>query len=451
MAENTGGRGPADADPADLVIRHAHVMPLDAAGTTFDDGWIAIAGGSVVGLGAEPPPEPAAARTIDAGGRLVMPGMISGHTHSMDRSARGLDPGPTFPDWLMGVYYRSVLGHGPEDAARAATLTARELLAAGVTTVVDCWGVGDPGTGRARECAEATIAAYRAAGIRVVLAVMVGDVAPLTMGHDALRMVGPTNAVLDQLSQLMARRHDPDGGVEIWPAPELPEMASDDLWLGCAELAHRHGARITTHLHASEPGAWADADHTVRATERLAHLGVLDDLVGAHASHLDDGDVARLAHHAAGVVHCPSAAMALAGSATPLAHLHGAGVPVGLGLDNPSLTATADALAELRVAVGWARASTGDQTWPTPEHGLAMATVLGARAIGRADRVGSIVVGGDADLLVVDTTGPHWWPPMRPERAFALCARTEDIRTVIVAGRVVVDERELLALGEPTG
>ncbi|MDQ1130556.1 amidohydrolase family protein [Microbacterium sp. SORGH_AS_0888] len=424
--------------PHDLVVEDATIVTMDAA-RTVARGWVAVDDGAISGIGSGPVPP--ATRRIDAAGGILHPGFVSAHTHTMDTLARaGRGDAQEFFAWLFGTYYGSVLTHGPAEAARAVELAAADLARAGVTTVVDCWGVGDVGGSRAEQCFDASVTAAAESGLRWIIAPMVSDrlpeawapvlaAAPAPFRAEAL--TAPTEVALRFAADALVRERRL---VSVWTSVELPEMATDDLLTGLGRLAASRGRGFTTHLCASPAGA---VDVTgERAAARLERLGVFAvPALGAHLTATDAADRAVLASAGVGAAHCATSTMLGGGDHSPLGELVAAGVPVGLGLDNATLNATADMGAEMRHALMFDRSCGAGRA--TAEDVLAHATIDGARAIGLDDRIGSIEIGKRADLVLVDTTGSHWQPDRDPVLGLVWQARADDIRLVLVDGAPV--------------
>lgn len=433
---------------ADLLLHSAAaVLTVDdgPGPASLDGGWVAVTGGRIAALGGPREPRPAARETVDVTGHVVLPGLVSAHQHSMDYLLRASGARPAdFPGWLFGVYYRGVSAMTPDDARLAATLSALAGQRAGITTVCDNWGVAAGAAPRhVRDCADATLEAYTAAGGRVVLARMLGDTLPPPLaeaaaGHgvDATALVAPTERVLAETGALM-RRFPAGGRVVVCPAPELPEMTTPELRTALVALARGGRVPLCTHL-AAAPASAAAAPLT-----ELDGAGLLGPwLLGAHAAALDAADIALLAGRDTRIAHCPTASAALAGPVTPVTDLLRAGVTVGLGVDNPSLNPDVDLFAEARWAGRLARLRDGD-----PAAGgmldepalLRMMTVGGARCLGLDAEVGRLRPGLRADVTVLDATGPHW-RPHAADWATALVrhARAGDVRHVLVDGRWVL-------------
>lgn len=425
--------------PHDLVLANAIIVTMDAARTVLD-GWIAVDDGVITGLGHSG--EPAAHERLDAAGGIVHPGFVSAHQHTMDALAGPAGEAQDFLDWLFGTYYAAVLGHSPEDAAQAVRLSSAHLARAGITTAVDCWGVGDVGSPRASQCLEASIEAAAASGLRWIIAPMVSDrlphswaptiaAAPLPFRAGAL--TAPTDVALRFAADALQLE---TGRVRIWTSTELPEMATDALIVGLRTLAASSGRGFTTHLCASEAGA-VDASGE-RSITRLEALGAFDvATLGAHMTFTDADDRAVLGRAGVAAAHCATATMLGGGSHSALGELADAGLTVGLGLDNATLNATADMGAEMRHALMFDRSRGSGHRPRTTDQVFAHATIEGARAVGMSDQIGSLEVGKRADLVLVDTSGSHWHSPRDPVHGLVWQARADDIRRVWVDGELL--------------
>ncbi|MEM9041286.1 MAG: amidohydrolase family protein [Actinomycetota bacterium] len=441
----------------DLVVENGRIVTMDAERSTFD-GWVAVDGGTIVAMGEGDAVGVRAAHRIDAHSGLVRPGYIDSHRHSMDVLARGGDSGPVpFSDWLFGTYYGTVLRLEPADAARSASLVATDLLLSGTTTVVDCWGVGDVGSSRAAECLDATLEVADRSGIRWIVAPMVGDRLPerwhadldrVELADDRFRRSGMAVAT-DVAIEFVTGAFEGARGtrlVEVWAAPEVPEMATDELLDHLVEITRREGAAMTTHLLASPPDPTDPIGHDAASLGRLVRHGACDPhLLAAHVSFASSDDLRTLAARASGVAHCPSATMMLGGDRSVAGAARNAGVAVGLGTDNPSLNSLGDMPSEMRQALMFDRAGGVGQPSLDADAVVAFATCDGARAIGRDD-VGTIEVGRSADLVVVDRSGPHWEPRREPVAGLCFQERAGDVRDVVVAGRHLVTDGEIRSL-----
>lgn len=417
-----------------LVVADA-VVTMDPQRRVLTPGWVRTDGTGIVAVGpGVAPPGPADEVVHRAG--VVLPGLVSAHQHLLDIVVRGAPLGTSFLDWLLDVYGAGLSALTPEDCAVATTAALAATVAGGVTTVVDCWGIdhGSPDDGRVLAAAEATLDVHARSGARVLFARMFAEHAPLPWrrhgGFPVDRVLAPAGPALAQVADLAARhRGAADGRLRIAPSPELPELVSAGALRDARWLADQLGVPLPMHLCASPES------RSACGPEDLDDLGVLDGhLLAAHCTAVDDHDIAVLASAGVAVAHCPTSNLALRGAVTPVAAFQRAGATVGLGLDNASLNPRHDLLGEARAAVA---ASIGRGDPITVDDVLAMATIDGARAVGLAASVGSIEVGKRADLVLLDTSGDHWWPHHDIADAVVHQGRVEDVRLVLVDGMVV--------------
>jgi 5-methylthioadenosine/S-adenosylhomocysteine deaminase len=261
--------------------------------------------------------------------------------------------------------------------------------------------------------------------------------------------------VLDRLRTLI-ETYPAGGPVEAMVTLVGHGLASDALLAGAAELARKAGAGMTMHM---SPGP-GDVDHYRgrsghRPLAHLADLGVLGPhLLLAHAVWLDDTEVELLLSSRTAVAYCPWAYLRLGQGVTRAgrhAEIHARGGRIALGCDAGNAGDAADILRAATLAAGLAKDTALDPAALDAADAFAMATIRGAEAIGRADRVGSIEVGKLADLVVHDATGPQWTPRGDVAQQLVWSTDGRSVRDVLVSGRpvvrdgrcVTVDEREL--------
>jgi 5-methylthioadenosine/S-adenosylhomocysteine deaminase len=439
------GAGAAPGAEAVTVIANGVVVPMEPEGVVFDAGWVRVRGSRIDAVGAGPAPIGSGDRVIDAAGGLVLPGLISTHQHLLDTLLRGgLVTGPTFVDWLLGLYYAGMSAYTPDDCGLASLLGAVETVRSGVTCVVDNWGVdngSDPS--RVRDCAEASIAALSSSGLRVIWARMFATRLPpawsaVPVGYDVGRLITGLDQAFAAIDSLMSAHPGGAGQrLRICPAPELPEMVEPEAFAMAMDLAARHDTIVPMHLLASLDSR---AAFPAAAIDALGGLGPR--LLGAHCTAATDHDVALLAERQVKVAHCPTS-NAFGGRMAPLPALVTAGITVGLGSDNATLNCNSDILAEARRAVLTARVLGAPADVVTPARAMRMATIDGARAVGLADSIGSITPGKRADLIIVDTAGAHWWPRHDWITTLVFQGKSSDVRTVMVDGDLVMEDRVL--------
>jgi 5-methylthioadenosine/S-adenosylhomocysteine deaminase len=239
--------------------------------------------------------------------------------------------------------------------------------------------------------------------------------------------------------------------------PHSPLIVNPEHLLEINELAREIDARI--HTHNSENDKENNdtiAAHGARPTALLRDAGLLDERTTlAHCVRLDETDRIAIAAGGASVAHNPGSNLKLASGAMDLVGYRDQGITVGLGTDGCSSSNDVDMFAVLRLAANLARLVRLDPAAISAQDIVRAATIDGARSIGMAERIGSIEVGKEADVILVDTNAPHLTPLRDPFTALVYAAGRSDVRDVFVAGnRVVadqqptmVDQRDVIAAG----
>lgn len=445
----------------DLVIDDVSVVTMDAGRTVLRNAFIAVDGTEIqsLGTGTAPP----ARRLIEGRGGVVTPGMISTHQHVIDVLLRGgLEQDRSLFDWLVNVYFAGTSVYTPEDCALAATLGLSEAVRAGITTIVDNWGVNngdDPA--RVDECAEATLEVYRDSGLRVLFARMFSDCLPEQWsGVIATQMrklprktlslptlSEPVDDALGRIESLIGRHHDTaEGRLRVCPAPIMAQIVSPEGLAGARQLAARHDTIVAFH-HCESPlnaRMFTESGPGLSATDYLNALGFLGPrTLAAHCVWLDDRDIRLLATADVKVAHCPSCNMFLGSGAAPVPRLLASGVTVGLGTDDANTSSNVSIMLEMRQAALLAKLANADAGALTAEKALEMATIDGARAIGLEQTTGSLEPGKRADLVLFDRGGPHWHPSHHLPSTIVYQAQGSDVRTVLVDGNPVLDDGEI--------
>lgn len=446
---------------ADIVIDNVTLVTMDSERRVIPNGWVAMTGNTIDALGDGAPDRVDGAEHIDGRGGVAMPGMISTHQHVIDALLRGgLEQNRNLMDWLVNVYYAGTSAYRPEDAAVAAKLNMAEAIRAGVTTITDNWGVdngGDPV--RVDECAEATLEVYRSTGIRMMFARMFSDTFPEYWGPlvgsllgkvpgiklNPATLVEETDRALASIESLMNKHHRSEGGrINVCPAPILPQTATPAGLAGSMELAERLDTIVAIHHCESRDDArmFVEAGAGLSCTDYLGNLGFLGPrMLGAHCVWLDDRDIRLFKANDVKVAHCPSSNMFLAAGVAPVPSMVSAGLTVGLGTDDTNTNSNVSIMLEMRHAALLAKVTNLDAGALSAEKALEMATIDGARAIGLGDEIGSLEPGKRADVVVLDTDRPHWYPRHNIASVLVYQAHSDDVRHVVIDGRIVMRDR----------
>ncbi|MFN2489449.1 MAG: 8-oxoguanine deaminase [Actinomycetota bacterium] len=435
--------------PERVVLEGCALAAMDAAGTELADGHIVLEDGIITSVG----PGRAPARDggergarIDGGGTLATPGLVNCHHHLYQWLTRGLAQQSNLFEWLVALY--PVWARLDEDLeAVAASAGSAALATTGCTTTTDHHYVFPRAAG---DLLGASIEAVGKIGLRFH---------PCRGSMDLGRSAGglPPDEVTEDLDVIMAAteaaidgHHDDSFGamVRIAVAPCSPFSVSTELMRAAAELARERGVRLHTHLAETvEEEEFCIERFGMRPVEFLDDLGWLgDDVWLAHCVHLDGAETTRFGATGTGVAHCPSSNARLGAGIAPVASLVSAGAPVGLGVDGAASNEAGALAAEMHEALLMARLRSGPRALEA-RQALALATIGGARCLGRAAELGSLEVGKVADVALwrLDELGRAGIQDPVAALVFGPHARVEHL---LVDGRVIVEDGELRSADE---
>ncbi|MEV7071033.1 amidohydrolase [Streptomyces sp. NPDC093990] len=372
-----------------------------------------------------------AAERIDARGQIALPGLVNCHTHAPMVALRGIAEDLPTEEWFNDVIWPVESNLTERDVELGARLACAEMIRGGVTCFADHYFAMDAVAAVVEEC-----------GIRAHL------------GQAYFSSQGPQGREAS-LEFALRYRGAAGGRITTALAPHAPYTVDDTDLAATAALAREHG--LPVHLHASENRDQAEASlarHGVTPIEVLRRTGILDtDVLIAHGSGILDRDLPLLASAAGrtAVATAPRGYLKFAWpTTTPVRALHDLGIPVGLATDGAASNNSLDVWESMALTALIQKSTTGDPRWLTSRQALHHASLQSARAVGLGDRVGSIAPGRRADIILVDLTGPHTQPVHDLAATLVHSARSSDVRTTIVDGRVLMRDRELLTIDVDT-
>jgi cytosine/adenosine deaminase-related metal-dependent hydrolase len=384
-----------------LVIEDCAVATVDPSGSEYGSGHLVVEGSRIVAVGEGPAPEELArnARKIDGGDCLATPGLVNCHHHLYQWATRGLAQQATLFEWLVELY--PVWVHMDEEIERSAARAGLGSLAlSDCATTTDHHYVFPRGVG---DLLEAEIEAAREIGIRFHLCRGSMDLGRSHGGLPPDQVIEDRNEILVSSEEAIDRYHDPSPGsmLRIALAPCSPFSVTRSLMAEAAELARRKGVRLHTHLaETKDEEDFCLEQYGVRPVEYLEDLGWLgDDVWVAHCVHLNEVEVKRLGERGTGVAHCPSSNARLGAGIAPVAPLLGAGAPVELGVDGAASNEAGELGMEMRQALLFARLEGGPAAL-TAREALELATIHGARCLGREAELDSLEPGKLADVAL---------------------------------------------------
>ena len=421
-------------EKADLLVTGGTVVTMDAARTIYDDGAVVVKGDTIVAIGPRSALEARylTTQTIDAQGKLILPGFINGHTHVPMTLFRGLHDDVTLNDWLYKYIFPAEKKNVDEQFVRWGTrLAAAEQIRGGVTTFADMYYFEDA-------VAEET----KAAGMRGVLGETFIDF-PAPDNKSEVEMLAYTEKFL--------RKWQGDPLIHAAVAPHSIYTCSQKTLQDAAALARKYHAPILIHT-AEMKKEWDDSEkqNGMSPVQYLDKIGVLgSDVVSAHCIYVDAADRKTLAQRQVGCVHNPSSNMMLASGVAPVAEIRAAGVAVGLGTDGPAGSNNdLDLMEEMDLAAKLAKITKMDPLALNAKAVVEMATIEGARALHLEKEIGSLEAGKKADLIVINLNEPNAVPMYDIYAQLAYALKGSDVETVVIGGRVVMRDRKVLTVNE---
>ncbi len=416
---------------ADLLITRARVLTMNATREIIPDGVIAIRGERILAVGpASLAARYRATRTIDARGALALPGMVNAHTHASMTLFRGL--GDDVPDRLRRYIFPLEKSFVDRDVVRwGGLLGILEMIEGGVTTFANMYYFED-------EVAKAC----REAGIRAVLGQTIINFpapdAPEPYGGLALAKKFIAEFRGDPLITPAFSPHAP----YTVDAARLREIARASAELDAPVLIHL--AEMTEEMNTLR------REHNMTPVEYLDSLGLLNRrLVAAHCIFVNDTDIALLKDRDAGVAHAIVANIKSAKGVAPALKMFNDGLRIGLATDGPMSGNTLDIIGQLGYVAKVHKLDRKDRNVMPAAHVVEMATLGGARALHMEDRIGSLEPGKLADLILVDVDSTAMIPLYDPYSALVYAASPRDVRTSIIHGRVVMEDRVVKTLDVP--
>lgn len=438
-----------------LLLANGLLLLPDGQGFAPTRGSLGIDQGMITQIAiGDPPVVPEDCQVIDAHEMLVMPGLLNGHLHGYGCLFRAPLADAPLEVWLPLAQQQ----RGELDAHTlhvSALLTAAHALLSGTTTILDHVTADAPAL-------RAVAQAYAGAGIRAVIAPQVADLRYLDTlpryashaDHHAVpaalsAVPARADALAETTADFIEAWHGAGGRITAMVGPSAPQRCSETLLRALADLAHRYQVGIHTHLLETYVQQRTAYDRFgCGMVAHLEDLGLLTPHTSlAHAIWLAADDIARIARCGSSVLYSPASNLLLGSGITPLPLLRAAGIPVGLGTDGMNCSGSLSMFESMKLATALHRSDpTTYPDWISPVEALAMATAGTARALGLGAQVGAIRVGMRADLTLLRCDSLALVPLLDPIGQIVLCERGDGVDTVIVDGKVVVQNRRLLSI-----
>lgn len=410
------------------LITNATLLPCTPDMPVIEVGWVRIDGETITATGAGLAPQVAGAAVVDAGGDVVMPGMVNPHCHMAMTLFRGL--GEDVDDRL----YRYVLPMErkfvtPQMVRAGTALAALELIEAGVTTVADMYYF-ETEVGRVVD----------KAGIRGVVGQTIADFNP------------PDHKTIDEgfaLTEELVAEFAGHSRVTASIAPHAPYSTDIAVMNRVARWADDH-PDVQVQIHLAEMDSemeWCAKNHNMRPVEVVEKAGLLrKGLICAHCLHINDSEIERMAHAQVCVAHNARSNAKAGRGIAPVEAMRAAGIPVGVATDGPMSGNTLDLFSQFAPVTMFQKLA-GHSRKPMPaKEVIRMATIEGAKVLGMDGRVGSLEPGKQADLIRIDMSAPRVQPIYDLYSTLVFASMAVDVQDVMVAGQWLMRGREVKTL-----
>ena len=427
-----GDQSAFDSDKIDLIVRGDHVVTMDASGTIIEGGAVAIDDGIILAVdtAANIDAEFSAVETLDGANRIVMPGLVNGHSHAAMTLLRGVADDLALMDWLQNYIFPAEVEFVDAEFVRIGTeLACWEMIRGGTTTFVDMYYYPD------------TIAeVVESCGMRALIsATVIGQRSPDAEGADDSITKG--RAFVERW-QGRSSRITPIFGPHANYTLDAGQLAATRA--AALEL----GAPVSIHVSES-PYELQYSQDTYGMTSILLYdsIDFFDvPTIAAHVVWPTQEEIAILAKRKVGVIHNPTSNMKIASGISPVTEMLEAGVRVGLGTDGAASNNDLDMWEEMRLAAFLQKVDRMDPTALPATTVLSMATSGGATAIGLGDTVGSLEPGKRADLIQVALDDVHHVPTYDVISHLVYVSDEQDVASVVVDGKVLMNERSMLTI-----
>ncbi|MFW9789095.1 MAG: amidohydrolase [Candidatus Thorarchaeota archaeon] len=433
--------------PKSILIKNGYILTLNPKREIITDGSIYVEDDTIREIGkSEELKGHNAELVIDAKNKIVMPGLIDTHIHLSQALIRGCADDVSLVDWLKKYVWVLQGNFTKDDGQVSAELCMAEMVRTGTTSFIDCMihtRYGFDGIAKAVE----------EVGMRGALSKIIMDSTGYADSPDIMYpgMVEDADACLTETEEMYRKWHGKaDGRIQVWYGLRSLGAVTSDLFKDVARRTREKQTRMTMHLgEVVDDVRYVNENFGTNLTTFARDHDLLGpDMVFAHGIHFEDSELKVLADTKSNISHCPASNMKLASGFAKIPQMLKAGVSVSLGCDGGPSNNTYDLMREMRIAALIHKSYVADPLVVTAEEAIEMATLGGAIAMGIDDKVGSLEPGKLADLILINLHELGLTPHTNPVSNLVYSGSGEYVDTVIVNGRILMQEKRLLTLDE---
>jgi 5-methylthioadenosine/S-adenosylhomocysteine deaminase len=415
-----------------ITCLHPHwLIPVEPRATVLTDHALVMSDDSISAImpGAQARQQYPDAEHIVLTKHALLPGFVNLHAHSAMCLLRGLADDLSLMDWLNHHIWPAEKEHVSDNFVFDGSVQAMaEMIRGGTTTVNDMYFHH-----------QAVARAGLHSGMRTIV------------GCSILEFPTGYAADADDYIQKAIEAYQAFAGqnaVDFRLAPHAPYTVADATFKKIVALSERHQIGLHCHIHETlDEVAESVKLHGVRPLQRLHQLGLLSSkLIAAHVVHATDDEISLLQKTGVHIAHNPASNLKLASGFARIHAMQNAGINVGIGTDGSASNNKLDLLGDVRMAALLSKAESGQPTALNAAAALEMATLSGARALGMADRIGSLVAGKQADMIAIDLSALETQPVYDPISQIIYAAGREQVSHVWVDGRCLMQDRQLTTM-----
>ncbi|MCX5750752.1 MAG: amidohydrolase [Candidatus Saganbacteria bacterium] len=414
----------------DLIVKNALIITVDPGFSILENTSLAIDKGKIIAIGDVSTYK--ASKIIDGTGKVVMPGLINSHTHAAMVLLRGFADDLSLEEWWPKYMFPTEKKiANPKTIDIGVSLACLEMIKSGTTSFCDMYF-----------CIDEAAQAVKRVGMRGVL----GEVLFDFPSPDGFASYKEGLAYTDDL----VKKYREDDLIQIAVMPHSTYTCSPEVFMACKEFAEKR--RLLLHTHLSETKTEMQQireKYGKTPTEYFAEMGLLSpNLSCAHCVWMTDYDLELLAKHQVSVCHSPESNMKLASGIAPVEKMLRMGINVALATDGAASNNNLDLITEMDSAAKLHKVDGLNPTFLPARQIIQMATINGAKAYGMDGWLGSVEVGKVADLILLDLNKPHLTPSYNIVSDIVYSANGADVDTVIINGKVIMEERKILTVDE---
>lgn len=375
-----------------------------------------------------------AKKVLDAHGCLVLPGLINAHTHLPMSLLRGYSDDLPLKEWLFEHIFPAESRYmNPEVVYWGSLWASVELISSGITSVIDGYFFE-----------EEVAKALSEAGLRGIVGQGILDFPTPDTKEPNLNIRRAEEFIENTLNRY----------TNIIPSLfcHSPLTVKEKTIKKIMDMAKAYNIPIQMHVsETKEEYEWVSKEKGLTPVAYVNSLGLLDaGLIAIHMVHVTDEDMELLRSKPVKVVHCPESNMKLSSGIAKVHEMMKMGIRVGLGTDSPASNNNLDLFREMDSAAKLQKVALSEATALPAKDALKMTTINGAWIMGMEDKIGSLSIGKEADFIVVELSKPHLFPMYDPYSLLVYSSRASDVRDVVVAGKVIMENRQITTLDVET-